>query len=74
MFRSNLFHITSCRVEKKAEYRITVVTGNKEGAGIDASAFLVIKGTDILLLVFAIKNQNQNRLIDKVHYLGNGRK
>lgn len=40
--------------EKKAEYLITVVTGNKEGAGTDASATVVIKGTEILLLVFTV--------------------
>ena len=40
--------------EKKAEYLITVVTGNKEGAGTDASASVVIKGTEILLLVFTV--------------------
>lgn len=40
--------------ERKAEYLITVVTGNKEGAGTDASASVVIKGTQILLLVFTV--------------------
>ena len=40
--------------ERKAEYLITVVTGNKEGAGTDASACVVIKGTEILSLVFTV--------------------
>ena len=40
--------------EKKAEYLITVVTGNKEGAGTDASASVVVKGTEILFLVFTV--------------------
>ena len=40
--------------ERKAEYLITVVTGNKEGAGTDASAAVVIKGTEILLLVLTV--------------------
>ena len=54
MFSSNLFYIISCRVENKAEYRITVVTGDKEGGGTDAPVSVVIKGTEILLLVFTV--------------------
>ena len=51
---SNLFYIILFREETKAEYLITVVTGNKEGAGTDSSASLVIKGTGIILLVFTV--------------------
>ena len=54
MFSSNLFYIISCRVENKAEYQITVITGDKEGGGTDAPVSVVIKGTEILLLVFTI--------------------